>query len=470
MMNKFEIGKIYNGFIILDKYYKNNLIYYKCQCLKCGYITDKYSSNINKRGCGICSNQIVVKGINDLSTTHPYLMKYVVDKEEAYIHSAGSNYKIKVKCEYCNFEKRIAIFNLVKYGISCNHCGDGISYPNKFMTEFLIQCNIDFENEKIFDWSEHKVYDLYISKMNMIVENHGAGHYKENGFCSLGGNSLCDNIKNDNYKKKLAKENGIDKYIIIDCMISDIDYIKKSILKSDLLKYLNITSEQINWRKCAEFASSNLLKTVCEYYNKTNYSASIIGEKYKLTKQTILSYLKTGNKLGWCKYDPYLKMQERGKISGKQRSIEIICLDTGGIYPNARVLKEYFEKQYNIILEENNIRANCRGVIKYHKGYHFAYIKNFKKCDIKCTGIESGTGRNSDVLGNIVCDYKGFECRVGSGFSDEQRSYYYDNPTEIIGKIVTVKYKEETKNKQGGVSLQFPVFQCVRFDKSEPNY
>jgi len=91
-------------------------------------------------------------------------------------------------------------------------------------------------------------------------------------------------------------------------------------------------------------------------------------------------------------------------------------------------------------------------------------VKRFFECDIRCTGIESGTGRNINTLGAIICDYKGFECRVGSGFTDEQRNYYYNNPDEIVDKIVTVKYKEETKNKNGGVSIQFPIFQTVRFD------
>lgn len=97
-------------------------------------------------------------------------------------------------------------------------------------------------------------------------------------------------------------------------------------------------------------------------------------------------------------------------------------------------------------------------------------VKKFKECDILCTGIENGTNRLSDTLGNIICDYKGFECRVGSGFTDKQRELYYNNPSEIVGKIITVKYKEETSNKNGGVSIQFPVFQCVRFDKTKPSY
>ena len=70
----------------------------------------------------------------------------------------------------------------------------------------------------------------------------------------------------------------------------------------------------------------------------------------------------------------------------------------------------------------------------------------------------------------IKCDYKGFELGVGSGFIDEQRYYYWNNPDDIIGKIVEVKYKNETKNKQGGLSVQFPTFITIRNDKTKPSY
>ena len=33
-----------------------------------------------------------------------------------------------------------------------------------------------------------------------------------------------------------------------------------------------------------------------------------------------------------------------------------------------------------------------------------------------------------------------------------------------------IKYKEETKNKNGGVSAQFPCYICTRTDKEEENY
>lgn len=97
-------------------------------------------------------------------------------------------------------------------------------------------------------------------------------------------------------------------------------------------------------------------------------------------------------------------------------------------------------------------------------------VKKFFNCDIRCTGIEEGSGRNKGTLGALVCNYKGNTVNVGSGFSDEQRRYYWTHQDEIVGKIVQVKYKEETQNKGGGVSIQFPVFECVRTDKNEESY
>lgn len=97
-------------------------------------------------------------------------------------------------------------------------------------------------------------------------------------------------------------------------------------------------------------------------------------------------------------------------------------------------------------------------------------VKKFFSCDIKCTGIEEGSGRNKGTLGALVCDYKGNKVNVGSGFSDEDRKRIWQHPEDVIDKIITVKYKEETKNKDGGISIQFPVFEAVRFDKNEPSY
>lgn len=97
-------------------------------------------------------------------------------------------------------------------------------------------------------------------------------------------------------------------------------------------------------------------------------------------------------------------------------------------------------------------------------------VKSFKHADILCTDVIEGDGKYKGTLGLIKCDYKGFELGVGSGFTDSQRDYYWNHRDEIVGKIVQIKYKGETKNKQGGLSVQFPIFEIIRNDKTEPSY
>lgn len=97
-------------------------------------------------------------------------------------------------------------------------------------------------------------------------------------------------------------------------------------------------------------------------------------------------------------------------------------------------------------------------------------VKKFYSCDIRCIGVEEGSGRNKGTLGALICDYKGNKVNVGSGFTDADRKQFWMNTKNVVGHIISVKYKEEIKNKDGGISIQFPVFECVRFDKNEASY
>jgi DNA ligase-1 len=55
--------------------------------------------------------------------------------------------------------------------------------------------------------------------------------------------------------------------------------------------------------------------------------------------------------------------------------------------------------------------------------------------------------------------------RVGSGLSDEDRAYFWNNQDKIIGKYITVKYFEtSTDSKTGLESLRFPIYMRVRED------
>lgn len=104
-----------------------------------------------------------------------------------------------------------------------------------------------------------------------------------------------------------------------------------------------------------------------------------------------------------------------------------------------------------------------------HKG--ILKIKRFYTMDLRITGYEEGTGRLEGTLGALVLEYKGNTVKVGSGFTDEQRTELWNNREDIIGSICEVKYKEISSDKNTGLeSLQFPVFVQMRFDKSEVSF
>ena len=75
--------------------------------------------------------------------------------------------------------------------------------------------------------------------------------------------------------------------------------------------------------------------------------------------------------------------------------------------------------------------------------------------------IVDGAEVEEEMLKNVIIEHKGNQVRVGSGFSHEQRRYYFENPNEILGKQITVQYFEESQSKSGEYSLRFPVIKAV---------
>lgn len=92
-------------------------------------------------------------------------------------------------------------------------------------------------------------------------------------------------------------------------------------------------------------------------------------------------------------------------------------------------------------------------------------LKLFKDIDLPVIKVLEGDGKYKNSLGAVVVDYQGNNVNVGSGFTDEQRKYYWDNPQEILNHIIEIRYQAETENQNHTKSLSFPTFQCVRVDK-----
>lgn len=92
-------------------------------------------------------------------------------------------------------------------------------------------------------------------------------------------------------------------------------------------------------------------------------------------------------------------------------------------------------------------------------------VKYVESMDLKVIDIQEGTGKYEGMLGALVVDYKGYRVGVGSGFSDEERQRFWDNPEKIIGKTIEVDTFGESKDQLGNVSLNCVIFKGVRYDK-----
>lgn len=97
-------------------------------------------------------------------------------------------------------------------------------------------------------------------------------------------------------------------------------------------------------------------------------------------------------------------------------------------------------------------------------------VKIFKTADVLVEAIHEGEGKYANTLGRITVSflYEGNKYSVdcGSGFTDAQRDYWYTHQNELIGKVVTLKIFEVSKNQQGGYGLRFPIWlNEVRTDK-----
>ncbi len=86
-------------------------------------------------------------------------------------------------------------------------------------------------------------------------------------------------------------------------------------------------------------------------------------------------------------------------------------------------------------------------------------LKKFKDSECKVVKLQNGKGKFEGLLGSLICVdiFSNIEFKIGSGFSDEQRS----NPPKV-GTIITYKYQNLTKYAKP----RFPVFLRVKSDNN----
>lgn len=341
-LSKYEVNQYYFEFIRnaakeeYEKYgwnRKRGMGLYKCRkCGKLHYFRNYYF----KTRLRVCDNKCngvkygnnkVIYGFNDLATTHPELVKYFQNPEDAKKYTYGSKQKVLLKCLECGKVKETTLDILSHQGFSCNYCSDGISYPEKIISLILSELNIVFTKQFKFERFNYR-YDFYLPKYNIIIEVHGRQHYENSKW-----KTYDEEHKNDLFKYDLAILNEYEynkNFFIIDAKESDIAYLRNNIEQCEFFKQFDLNN--IDWNKIDKNAQMSLRINVCKYWNKhKNITTKNLGEIFGIGKSTTLRYLNWGNQNGLCIYN------------GKEESIK--NNERQNIYVN--LIKENDEKWYD---------------------------------------------------------------------------------------------------------------------------
>jgi len=373
----YNVGNIINEKVILKRYKYNNTLYYDYQCLIDDNIDKMTEYNLkNGMSCNVCVNQKILKGVNDISTTDPNSIKLFKNIEDCYTHCRGSTDKVLMVCPNCGNEKLRQIDLYFRYKSLACICDDRISYGEKMIFSILTQLNINFEyHKRDFDWLKpfKKEYDFYIPSLNCVIEAHGKQHYEE----SARGRSLKEEVENDKFKDELAKDNGVQNYIIIDCRQSDLDFIKNSILNHKQFNSL-IDTSNVDWEECYIFSLSTRVKEACDSWNNGVHSSVKIAMMMKLSKSTIQKYLNRGVELNWCDYNAKNVQKMNGNINILKATDKIkkkvLCLNNNQIFESASDASRKSLEIFGINISRKYISYICNGKKDNYKGFKFKFI------------------------------------------------------------------------------------------------
>lgn len=161
------------------------------------------------------------------------------------------------------------------------------------------------------------------------------------------------------------------------------------------------------------------------------------------------------------------------KLRNTQETGNISFLPT--IMPNIKIANQHTSEDYLVLSKtckdknwEGLMYRNGQAPYEYKRTKNLLKIKSMYDGEFTIVGMEEGTGKNIGKLGAIVIDYKGYQVKVGSGFSDIQREVFWNMKDTILNTQFTsankvkVQYFEETTNAEGNLSLRFPVFLAFR--------
>jgi DNA ligase 1 len=84
------------------------------------------------------------------------------------------------------------------------------------------------------------------------------------------------------------------------------------------------------------------------------------------------------------------------------------------------------------------------GLYDFKRSHVWMKVKPEDTIDVEVTGWKEGTGKYKGQLGALTFKHKRQTCAAGSGLSDNQRTKLWRQRKSLIGKLMEVKFTEET--------------------------
>ena len=116
--------------------------------------------------------------------------------------------------------------------------------------------------------------------------------------------------------------------------------------------------------------------------------------------------------------------------------------------------------------KEGLVVKNTNGVWEPKRSKNLCKFKAEKTCELRVIAYRFGNGKYENMLGSLTCSTEDGKVLVdvGSGFSDNERRTIA--PSDILDKIIEVKYNEIITDVNHKHSLFLPVYGGIRFDKT----
>lgn len=208
---------------------------------------------------------------------------------------------------------------------------------------------------------------------------------------------------------------------------------------------------------CEEYSLAIIdgeLYTDAENFEKLNgvirKADSILKDRVNLVIFAVVPF----DKSNYDTADMVETMNKMSKWLERMSVVKVSILDNFVVQNN---YKDIQEKTYSLVEKgfEGLMLRNPYSFYDFKRSNNLLKVKLFQEDDFEIVDCFEGKGKYVGMLGGFRVKKGDIVSEVGTGFTDEERDFFWATRDTLIGKIVNVKYFSLTDS---GKSLRHPVF------------